>query len=279
MAKPKRPEEPIVLPKGVTLDKRGTPTYDVVDPSSGDLLIRVGHYHDPDITKPIGMARFLDFLGPFGRAVDKGRYASLVLDSGSFASLSARKYHQYDLNEDANDPRQWYGGATDMIEEILAVQLPALECNVGVAMHVSKVKVEAEGTMVRSIFAPGRLKEILPGAYPELYRLHVERQSDGAKVRFLQTDGDERWQAGTCIDAPDDVVVHRNDLDRTWKKLWSKWTDERHPWHGIIYAEPHAGKSTCLAMLPKPIYVGLFDAVGKDAAYRRVGKLKLIEAA
>ena len=117
--------------------------------TDGDL-IRVGRYHDPIIDKPEGFARFIDFLPVFLKQVEKGEWASFVLDSMSFAYLSGRKYHQYGLNEDSKDPRQWYGGGVDLLEEVLCVQLPALPCNVGVATHISKTKVEAEGTMVRA---------------------------------------------------------------------------------------------------------------------------------
>jgi hypothetical protein len=265
-----------VLPLGWRLDKRGTPFYDIVEPKTGALLIRVGKYSDPIIDKPEGMARFLDFLPVFLRDVEKGKWASLALDSGSFTTLSARKYHQYDLNSDAKDPRQWYGGATDMAEEILCVQLPAMPCNVGVAMHVSKEKVEAEGTMVRAPLAPGRLLNMVGAAWPELYRLHVLTNDAGKKFRVFQTDSDDRWQAGTTIDAPDDTRVYRLDPAKTWESLWVNWPSKDRPfWHGLCYGEPHSGKSTALCMLPKPLYVAMFDAVGKDAPYRRQGVLKL----
>lgn len=247
-------------------DKRGTPYQDVVDPG-GKLLIRIGHYKDPIVDKPEGFSRFLDFLPVFLRQVEKGEWASLAFDSMSFAYLSGRKYHQYDLNEDSKDPRQWYGGGVDLLEEILCVQLPALPCNVGVATHVSKTKVEAEGTMVRAPMAPGRLLNMVAAAWPELYRVYVE-EKEGRKVRRLQTDNDEKWQAGTCIKAPDPCRPRFEDLWVNWPK-----GEERSWWHGLIYGEPHIGKSTFLATLPTPLYVAMFDGYGKDMAYRMRGKV------
>ena len=277
MAKKKADEDAPVLPPGIKLDPRGTRYYDILDSKSGERIIRVGHYQDPDIHNPEGVSRFMDFLPTFRDQVDRGVFKTLIFDGVSFASIAARKYSEYDLNEDFKDPRKHHGAATDMLEEMLACELPALACNVGVAMHVSKIKVEAEGSMVRAPHAPGRLRDMLAGAFPEVYRLHVveSEKEKGTKLRILQTDADDKWLAGTCIDAPDNMVVHRDDPNRTWERLWSKWKGDRHPWHGIIYSEPLAGKSTAFCMLPKPMYVALFDGFGKDAAYRRRGTLKI----
>lgn len=264
--------ESVVLPPGIKIDPRGTRYYDLLD-KHGKKAIRVGYYHDPIIDRPEGMSRFLDFLPTFGDLVDAGKYRSLVFDGVSFASISGRKYHQYDLNADAKDPRQWYGGAVDLLEEIIAIQLPGLTCNVGIAMHTSVEKIEAEGTKMRGLHVPGRLRHMIAGAYPEVYRLHVIEGKEGKKFRVLQTESDGKWLAGTCIDAPDDTVVYRDAPEKTWEKLWSCWNGDRHAWHGIVYSEPHAGKSTLLSMLPKPMYVALFDGVGKDAAYRRRGTI------
>lgn len=263
-----------VLPAGWRVDKRGTRFYDIVDPKSHALLIRVGQYQDPIVDDPHAFARFIEFLNVFANEVEQGKWASFAFDSVSFASIGARKLHQYDLNADAKDPRQWYGGAVDALEEVLCVSLPALACNVGVAVHVSKQKIEAEGGLLRTVHVPGRLQNMVAGAYPEFYRLHVVENKAGEKVRVLQTESDDKWQAGTTIDAPDNTRVHRDDPTRTWERLWSRWPSDRQPWHGIVYAEPHAGKSTFLSCLPSPLYVALFDAVGKDAAYRRRGILK-----
>lgn len=273
------PRDDVVLPPGWRLDKRGTKFYDIVDPRSRSLLFRVGRYDDPVIDRPEGFARFLEYLPVFLSELEAGKWASFILDSVSFASISGRKYHQYDLNEDAKDPRQWYGGAVDLLEEVLCVQLPALPCNVGVVMHVSKTKVEAEGTMVRAPLAPGRLLNMVAGAWPELYRLHVITEKDGKKFRIFQTDSDEKWQAGTTIDAPDGLRVYRYDPSKTWEAVWSGWKGkDRPPWHGIIYGEFHSGKSTAMTMLPSPCYVAHFDAIGKDMAYRRTGDLKIVKA-
>jgi hypothetical protein len=117
---------------------------------------------------------------------------------------------------------------------------------------------------------------MIAGAYPEVYRLHVipGERDPSKKFRVLQTESDGKWLAGTTIDAPDDTVVYRDNPEKTWNNLWGNWSGERHEWHGIVYSEPHGGKSTFFSMLPPPVYVALFDGVGKDAAYRRRGTLK-----
>lgn len=280
MAKKKEGEVAEGVPatvSGEKRDKRGTRFYDVVGPD-GALLVRVGHYQDANVSEPTGFSRLVDFLPVFLAEVEqKGKWASFVLDSVSAASLLGRKWHQYGLNEGAKDPRQWYGGAVDLLEEVLCCQLPGMPCNVGISMHVSKEKVESEGSMVRAPLAPGRLLNMLASQWPELYRVYSETDAEGRKVRRFQTDADEKWQAGTVIEAPDGMKVLRDEA-ALWERVWSGWPtgEPRPPWHGILYGEFHVGKSTALArMMPRPCYVALFDAIGKDTPFRRVGKVRL----
>ena len=195
-------------------DPRGTRYYDVVGPA-GERLVRVGHYQDAIVDQPTGFKRFVEFLPTLNKEVEAGKWASLVLDSASQATLLGRKWHQYDLNEDARDPRQWYGGAADLQEEVLCCQLPALSCNVAVIMHVSKEKVEAEGSLVRAPLVPGRLQAMIGSQWPEMYRVYIEMNEKGEKVRRLQTESDEKWHAGTVIEAPDGMRVSRHE-----GKLW-----------------------------------------------------------
>ena len=258
------------------VDKRGTPFYDIVDPTTGALLIRVGLYLDPVVNDPRGFSRLLDYLPVFLAEQAKGKWASFCLDSVSAAALSARKWHQYALNDGAKNGMQWYAGETDLLEELLCSQLPAFPCNTGAIMHVSKEKVEAEGAMVRAPLIRGRLHDMLASQWPELYRVYSETDKEtGRKVRRFQTDSDERWQAGTVIEAPDGMKVVRGD-GRLWEAVWGGWPAgaPRSPWHGIFYGEFHVGKSTAMAhFLPKPLYVAMFDARGKDVPYRRMGRV------
>jgi hypothetical protein len=150
------------------------------------------------------MQIFLDRLAMVRK--DPSKFAGYILDSATFATLRGRKLHQYELNPDSDDARQWYGGATDIMEEVLMLQLPAIPAHVGVSMHVEKVKVEMEGIMVRAPFVPGRLKSMTAAAYPELYRIYTDRDERGKKRRWLQTEADERFIAMTQLDLPDPCV-------------------------------------------------------------------------
>jgi hypothetical protein len=256
----------------VKKDKRSTPYYDVKD-ATGKLLIRVANYQNPIVEETDGVGRLLDYLKVFVKELEQGKWASFIFDSVSFASLGARKWHQYELNPDTENPLQWYGGAADLIEELLCLQLPALPCNVGVAFHVHRRKIEAEGAMVRQPFVPGkRLEEtkMVSAAWPELYRMHV-KEEDGKRRRYLQTECNAKYQAGTCIGLPDDLLVPRKVEPEF---LWQGWRGKgaRPPVHIGIYSDPHVGKSTFLAgVMPRPVYVALFDMIGKDNAYRLLG--------
>jgi hypothetical protein len=180
--------------------KSGIPFHLVKD-KEGELLFRIEYYKDIDMEESQAMQIFLDRLAMVRD--DPGRFGAYVLDSATFATLRGRKLHQYTLNPDSNDARQWYGGATDIMEEVLMLQLPAIPAHVGVAMHIEKTKVEAEGTMVRAPFVPGRLKTMTAAAYPEMYRLYSEYDERNRKQRWLQTETDDRWMAMTQLDLPD----------------------------------------------------------------------------
>jgi hypothetical protein len=253
------------------LDPRGTRFYDVRQ--DGKLLLRVGSYHDPVVERPAGMSRFTSFLPAFSQQVGEGQWGGIILDSTSSMNLSGRKWHQYQLNPDTSNQLQWYAGATDLAEEILSCQLPALPCHVIAVFHVAREKIEAEGSMHRQPFVPGRRlaeSKSVAACFPELWYLYSTTTVEGKKVRLLQTDTDERYIAGTCVGIPDDM--------RVWKDTAKVWAGiiplVKGPLHVALYGDPHTGKSTFargLALLKPPVYVALFDGVGKDACYRAMG--------
>lgn len=261
-------------------DKRGTPFYDIVDPTTGEHICRVGYYHDPDLTNPEGMSRLLDYLPVFQQEQAEGKWNGFAFDSVSFASLSARKYHQYDLNPDTNNPLQWHGGATDLIEELLCIQLPGFACDVGAAFHVHRRKVDQEGEKMKSIrqpFVPGRRLEetkMVAAAWPELWRIYTKRDEKSGKMRrYLQTETNEKYQAGSTVGMPTDLYIPPKGLTNEW--AWQGWTGKgiRPELHLALYADPHTGKSTLLSQILRvPFYVALMDGRGKDAAYRARGE-------
>lgn len=270
---------------GQKRDKRGTPYYDVKD-DSGNLICRVADYKSVVIEETDGVGRLLSYIKVFEKDVEAGKWGGMVLDSVSFMTLNARKWHQYELNPDTNNPLQWYGGATDLVEEIVMLQLPGLSCNVAASFHVHRKTVDADGEnqkAVRQPFVPGaRLQEskMVAAAWPEFYHMYTKPgKEEGTFKRYLQSECSAKYQAGTCIALPNDMPVPRK-LPPDF--LWQGWKGKgaKPPIHMAIYADPHVGKSTFLAQVfqqicaPKPFYVALFDAKGKDMAYRLLGTVE-----
>ena len=198
-------------------DKHDVEFREILTPDK-KLAARIEYYHDPLVDEPKAAAQFLERMNRVPREVEKGLIRTFVFETVTSASLKSRKMYEYDLKPGAKDPRKWYGGAVDVLEEVLMIQLPALECNVCVGLHVSKTKVEAEGTMVRAPFLPGRLMEYFASQWPEIYRVYVDKDREG-KRRILQTESDEKWEAATQIQAPDESPAEYRRLWKVWDKM------------------------------------------------------------
>ena len=205
----------------VQRDKYGVEFREIIAPN-GSLACKVEYYHDPLVDQPQAATRFLERLNRLAKEVDAKKVRTFAFETVTSSALKARKMYQYDLDPRAKDPRKWYGGAVDILEEVLLIQLPALNCNVCVGLHVSKTKVEAEGTMVRAPFLPGRLMESFASQWPEVYRTYIERGEDGEKYGLLQTQSDEFWEAASQIRAPDPSYGE-------YRKLWKNWDKRRAP--------------------------------------------------
>lgn len=180
------------------------------------LGARIEYYHDPLVDQPRAAAAFLERLNRVPKEIDKGDCATFCFETVTSASLKARKMYQYDLEPDRKDPRKWYGGAVDILEEVLLIQLPSLQCNVCVGLHISAEKIESEGGLLRAPFLPGRLNASFASQWPELYRSYIERSKVGDKTGYVQTQGDEKWYANTMIDAPD-------PCEPEYTALWKNW--------------------------------------------------------
>lgn len=236
----------------------------------GDTIARIEYFHDPIVENPRAAARFLDRMSSLPKEVKAGLVKTVCFETVSSSMLTTRKMYQYDLESGARDPRKWYGGSVDVLEEVLMIQFPALQCNVCVGLHVSRQKIEAEGGLLRAPLLPGRLMDQFASQWPEVYRVYVDRDEKGEKVRLLQTESDERWEAATQIDAPDPCRP-------SYRALWKGWDETHHagmrpPLHVAAYSTPGAGKSRFFSTFPTPIVVCCFDAVGKDTPYWRLGK-------
>lgn len=198
---PRRFPGRVLQPDQLT-DKWGTP-YQLVVNEKGETLLRLEYYHDTNFANPESAQRFLDRVVRLQKERDKGQFWGFILDSATAASMKYRKFHQYIQNPDAKNTMQWFGGETDEMENIVMQQLPQLHAFVGMTMHVSKTKVEAEGTMLRAPLIRGRNFEQLATQWAEIYRVHVTTDDSGKKVRRLQTENDEKWLATSAMGMPD----------------------------------------------------------------------------
>ena len=264
---------------GMKKDKRGTPFYNVIG-EDGSLICRVGHYSDAVLEETDGAQRLLDYIPVFSAELEKGKWGGFVLDSVTSFADSAFLYNEHTMNSDAKDPRQWYAAESKTTADVVTKSLPGFPCHVGVSFHIHRHKVEQDGEKLHSVrqpYVPGkRMEETkrVASAWPELWRIFVK--TDETRARVLQTDGDGKYQCGTCIGIPTNLTIpEKLPKDFLWKG--GNKPDEMHV---AVMADPHVGKSTFLAQLfkqlcqPLPFYVALFDARGKDAAYRRLGKVE-----
>jgi hypothetical protein len=200
----------------VQTGKDGISFREIVAPN-GNLAARIEYYTDLDIENPRAAHAFLERLNKLPKQVDRKECRTFCFETVTSSSLKTRKWYQYDLEPGNRDPRKWYGGAVDILEEVLLIQLPGMHCNVCVGLHESKIRVESEGGMVRAPNLPGRLMESFASQWPEIHHAYVEfDRKAGEKTWLLQTQSDEKWDAATQIDAPDPCKGH-------YEKLWANW--------------------------------------------------------
>lgn len=197
-------------------DSQGTRIWQAVN-KEGKLAVRIELYRDVRVDAPEAFPTFQD---RFIRFVEKEQqqWAGGFLDSATLMGLHARKWSQYDLNANVKGWKH-YAVQTDEMEEQLILQFPSLECDAGVAMHVSKKTIEAEGGLLRAPNAPGRLLDTTGAGWPELYYMWIEVKPDGKKVRRLQTENDGKFQAITVLGVPDGTRAQYRNL---WKHLGKK---------------------------------------------------------
>lgn len=193
-------------------DDAGTPIVEVMSARTGNLLIRIERYHDIDPTQPTAYPRFLARLAHLN--ADLNAFQTIVLDSITFMELAARKMHQYKLNPNSKEPRQWFAGSTDTLEEVLLIRFGALPCNVVVTAHMDEEKDEVHGTYIRNPSAPGRLRKRGSAGYSELYRAYVRRTEAGGREYMWQTRSDALYNAASQVNAPDPCPA-------TYKAIWT----------------------------------------------------------
>lgn len=186
-----------------SVDEFGTPVQESYA-SDGTVLVRVEHYIDRDPMKPEAYGRFLRRMESF----DPTPWATVINDSVTYMEIMARKQQQYVLNKTAREPRQWFAGSTDTLEEVLMIRFGSFPCNVVVVAHVDEDKDELHGSMVRNPAAPGRLRKRSPSGYGEVYHAYVKRDDKGQPMYLWQTRGDHQFNAKSAVQAPDPCPQH-----------------------------------------------------------------------
>lgn len=208
-------------PSELLEDDLQTPIRQVLSPK-GRLLIQVEYFQDDYTVDERGRlidgrvgayARFLRRMARFNRD-EYPQWRTVVFDSVTFMGLAARKMHQFSLNPNAKDPRQWYGGEKETMEEMLMIRCGSLPMNTVIRMHVEVDKDEVTGQLFRSPAAVGKLGRALPSGYSEVYRTFTTYDSQTKQNSYWwQTASDAQWQAQTHINAP-------NPCPQDYRALW-----------------------------------------------------------
>lgn len=207
-------------PQDYAVDDFGITYQDVLDPENGELMIRVMVLEEINPTNPESYVKFEQEFDQFSQSYQADGWKTVGLDTIDSLELSARKLEQYVLNPSTkaghSDPRKWWGGSTDKLEETLCMRFAHLRCNVVVLTHINRDKVSIHGHAIQGPSSgPGRMERNLPGYFPEIYRSYVVKH-EGARVWQLQTAPDEQFMAETHIDVVDPCYPD-------YESLWSEW--------------------------------------------------------
>lgn len=186
--------------------------------AANEFETRILYFGDSDPTRPKGYEQFCRWMQSFyGTAKE---WATLVVDSVTFMEIAARYRERYVTNPKSKEPRQWWAGSTDALEQMLLVSIGALRINVVVVAHASEQREEVNGQVLRTIIAPGRLAKATAAGYTETYRAYVIRNEQTKERQYvLQTQPDNLWIAKTGIDAPDPC----------WADYEALWTNREAP--------------------------------------------------
>ena len=207
-------------------DALGIQVKDVVDRTSGELLVRIEHYVDADPTCPTAFDAFERRMVDF--ATEAPSWATVGLDSLTFlmraSMVRAQKNKPMKMYEPGTDTRQWYGLVKFDIESVLMSRTPWWDTNVGICCHTKEDKDEFAEGILRGIRAPGTLSKDGPAGFGETYRSFVakEKTKDGKGVERhfkLQTRSDMLWFANSVVcQAPDPCEANYEALWMNYKE-------------------------------------------------------------
>ena len=125
-------------------------------------------------------------------------FATISIDSLTFLEIAMRQREQYKLNPTARDPRQWYGGARNEVEQIVMCRFGSLPTNIVLVCHEATKEIEKTKELLRGVNVVGQLGKTIPCAFPEMYRMRFDPLGNkGAGLRYLQTVSDINWPANS----------------------------------------------------------------------------------
>lgn len=184
-----------------------------------DGVVRVEYFHDFDPEKPVAFSNWRMRRSVFFQ--EFSYWKTVVLDSITSAELASRLQHKYILNPQTDkefksrDPRKWFSGSTDDLEEALKVSFMSYPMNVFVTAHVDLERDESSvmGMTVRNPMAPGRLRGGLAQQYMELWYSYVQTDpKTGESHGLIQTQPNGIFNAATQIGVPNPCYAHYESL-------------------------------------------------------------------
>jgi hypothetical protein len=184
-----------------------------------DGLVRVEYYHDLNPERPTAFSNWRLRRSVFHQEFNV--WKTVVTDSLTSLELAARLNHKYFLNPQTDkdyksrDPRKWFGGSTDDLEEALKVSFLSYPMNVVVTAHVDLERDESAvaGLTVRNPMAPGRLRGSLAQQYMELWYSYVHTDvKTGQTVGLIQTQPNGIYNAASQIDVPNPCYAHYESI-------------------------------------------------------------------
>jgi len=152
-------------------------------------------------------------------AQEQDNWKTLICGTLSTAAVESRFREQFILNPQYKDPRKWFGAAADYVERLLFAQ-KSYRCNTVFTCHIGRDKDEVNEEFLFTPDLPGRLGYGAGRLFNEIYRVFIWRDEHGVPHRYLQTDGDGRYQCGTHIKAPNPLGPNPQ-----YSGLWKVWDE------------------------------------------------------
>jgi hypothetical protein len=199
------------------------------------------------------------------------QFKTLVFDSATNMELLARYREQFELNVGAADPRQFWGGSTSQLEQVLFTRQASLPLNVLTLAHIDSQSDMVHGKTLFNPNMPGRLRTSISGNYGEFYKMLVKEEEEETHYGIM-TQSDNHYHAFSAIRAPRRGPAH-------YETLWKNWPIgfARRDIHALVYGPPGSGKTTFASTFPTPIFWFLFDSRDKVTLLSFDPRLAVVE--